>query len=62
MYFNMVKIIKQAVEKLKYNQVGFRTCYHNYIAVPMKANLKTVLKDFLGVDKENCIFGLENRG
>ena len=51
----MVKIIKQAVEKLKYNQVAFRTYYHNYIAVPMKANLKIVLKDFLGADKENCI-------
>ena len=58
----MVKIIKQAVEKLKYNQVAFRTYYHNYIAVPMKANLKIVLKDFLGADKENCILAQKTEG
>ena len=40
---------------MKYNEVGFRAYYHNYIAVPMKDNLKTVLKDFPGADKANCI-------
>ena len=40
---------------MKYNEVGFRAYYHNYIAVPMKDKLKTVLKDFPGADKANCI-------
>ena len=40
---------------MKYNEVGFRAYYHNYIAAPMKDKLKTVLKDFPGADKANCI-------
>lgn len=40
---------------MKYNDVGFRAFYHNYTAVPLKDNLKAVIKDFPGADRANCI-------
>lgn len=43
------------VEKMKYSEVGFRAFYHNFIVVPMKDNLRDVLKDFPGADRANCI-------
>ena len=36
---------------IKYSEVGFRAFYHNFIAVPMKDSLKSVLQDFPGEDK-----------
>ena len=40
---------------IKYSEVGFRAFYHNFIAVPMKDSLKSVLQDFPGEDKANYI-------
>ena len=40
---------------MKYSEVGFRAFYHNYFAVPMKDNLKAIVKDFPRADKANCI-------
>lgn len=40
---------------MKFNEVGFRAFYNNFIAVPMKYNLKIGLEDFPGVDKANYI-------
>lgn len=40
---------------MKCSEVGFRTFYHNFIAVPMKDNLKAGVQDFPGADKANCI-------
>lgn len=40
---------------MKCSEVGFRAFYHNYIAVPMKENLRAVLQDFPGADNANCI-------
>lgn len=40
---------------MKYSEVGFRAFYHNFIAVPLKDNLKSGLEDFPGVDKANYI-------
>lgn len=40
---------------MKCSEVGFRAFYHNFIAVPMKDNLKAVVQDFPGADKANCI-------
>lgn len=40
---------------MKYSEVGFRAFYHNFVAVPIKDNLKAVVKDFPGADKANYI-------
>lgn len=40
---------------MKYSEVGFRALYHNFCAVPMKRNLKTVAKDFPGCDEANYL-------
>ena len=40
---------------MKFNEVGFRAFYNNFIAVPMNDNLKSGLEDFPGVDKANYI-------
>ena len=40
---------------VKFSEVGFRAFYHNFIAVPIKDNLKVVVKDFHGADKANYI-------
>lgn len=31
---------------MKYSEVGFRAFYHNFVAVPIKDNLKEVVEDF----------------
>lgn len=40
---------------MKYSEVGFRAFYHNFVAVPIKDNLKEVVEDFPGADKANYI-------
>ena len=40
---------------MKFSEVGFRAFYRNFIVVPMKDNLRDVLKDFPGADRANCI-------
>ena len=40
---------------MKFSEVGFRAFYHNFIVIPMKDNLRDVLKDFPGADRANCI-------
>lgn len=40
---------------MKYSEVGFRAFYHNFIAAPIKDNLKDLVKDFRGADKANYI-------
>lgn len=40
---------------MKYSEVGFRAFYHNFIVVPMKNNLKGILKYYPGADSANCI-------
>lgn len=40
---------------IKYSEVGFRAFYHNFIAVPIKDDLKAVVQDFHGADKANYI-------
>ncbi len=40
---------------MKYSEVGFRAFYHNYVAVPLTENLKTVVRDFPGSAKANCV-------
>ena len=40
---------------MKFSEVGFRAFYHNFVTVPIKDNLKAVVKDFPGADKANYI-------
>lgn len=40
---------------MKYSEVGFRAFYNNFIAVPLKDNLKDLIKDFQGADKANYL-------
>ena len=40
---------------MRYSEVGFRAFYHNFIAVPLKDNLKDLIEDFPGADKANYI-------
>lgn len=40
---------------MKYSELGFRAFYQKFIAVPIKDNLKAVVKDFHGADKANYI-------
>lgn len=40
---------------MKYSDVGFRAFYNNYIAVPMKEDLKNMMRDFPGIAKANYI-------
>ncbi|WP_296256819.1 SseB family protein [uncultured Ezakiella sp.] len=40
---------------MKYSEVGFRAFYNNFIAVPLKDNLKDLVGDFPGADKANYI-------
>ncbi len=40
---------------MKYSKTGFRSFYHNYVAVPMKDDFKNMLCDFPEAEKANCI-------
>lgn len=42
---------------MKYDDIGFRGIYHNFFAVPIKDNLRTLIRDFPGADIANCILG-----
>lgn len=40
---------------MKYKETGFRAFYHHFIAIPLKENIKTAIRDFPNAENANCV-------
>lgn len=44
---------------MKYKETGFRAFYHHFIAIPLKENIKTAIRDFPNAENANCVLTYE---